>query len=117
VASSSSAQVYSFPPELPLTSTIHETHLRAEGVIGADKLQLLRSYLPRIETPPSLAPIEPCRFVPTIGIEFAGGQGAWWLLSARCHDAVLVSADQDWTRIRPIKIEPKIIKEILDLAK
>ena len=25
--------------------------------------------------------------------------------------------DQDWTRVRPIKIEPKIIEEILKLAK
>jgi hypothetical protein len=117
VARSSTARIYSFPSELPLTSTIRETHLRREGEVDTDKLQLVRSYLPQIEAPRSFAPIEPCRFVPTVGIEFVGGQGAWWLLSVRCHDAVLLSTDQDWTRVRPIKIEPKIIEEILKLAK
>jgi hypothetical protein len=116
VSGSKSARVYSFPDELPRSSTIRDTKIALEGEVSGDALNSVRSYLPRIAAPRPVAPIEPCRFAPTIGIEFSGNPETWWLLSAPCRAAVLVSANDDWTRAEPFKIDVSIISEIQNLS-
>ena len=116
VAGSQSARVYSFPDELPRSSTIRDAKLSLEGEVSGDALNAVRSYLPRIAAPRPVAPIEPCRFAPTIGIEFPGNPEGWWLLSASCRAAVLVSASDDWTSAKPFRIESNIIGKIKELS-
>ena len=64
-----------------------------------------------------MRPIAPCRFKPTIGVEFTGNVTAWWLLSASCASAALVGENDDWTRVETLNIDFAIIAKIQGMVR
>ena len=110
------ATLYLFPDPLPLSRKIRDARLLVYRSFRGSDLTNVRLTLAHITPFSSVDPIQPCRFTPTIGIEFVdltGSSSAWWLLSEPCQDAVLVSSDDDWTRVKPSRITGHLIAELL----
>jgi hypothetical protein len=120
VRTASLAQTYEFPGEgvLGPERTISTVKIVAGKRLTGETLQRLRTAMFSSRSYEAAGALQKsCPFDPRVGFRFSdAGREAWWLVSATCRTAILVSRNDDWRRVRTLNLTSDAVNDFLQAA-